>query len=169
MKKIPPVLIRIVFAFILGLVLVAWPDVASNYVTITIGILFIIPGILSILSYFFRHEEIKQNFPVAAVGSAILGLCMVLMPEAFVNVLMYVLGAILILGACKQIYSVYSVQKTISVSFGYYVFPALILLGGILVIANPEAVRDSIFIIIGVICIVYSIVEAINWFRLAAR
>ena len=50
-----PVL-RCIFAIVLGLVLVLWPEAAVTYLVITIGICFIIPGLFSLLNYFTREK-----------------------------------------------------------------------------------------------------------------
>ena len=39
-------------ALIVGLLLILWPDVAVNYLVITIGVLFLLPGIYGLFSYF---------------------------------------------------------------------------------------------------------------------
>ena len=44
MKTMNYSLVRIVCALIIGLVLVLWPDVAVQYLVITLGVLFLIPG-----------------------------------------------------------------------------------------------------------------------------
>lgn len=52
MKTMNYSLVRIVCALIIGLVLVLWPDVAVQYLVITLGVLFLIPGLISLISYF---------------------------------------------------------------------------------------------------------------------
>ena len=43
MKTVNNSLMRIIFAMIIGLVLVVWPDAAANYMAITIGIYLLFP------------------------------------------------------------------------------------------------------------------------------
>lgn len=45
-------LIRTICALVIGLVLVLWPDAAINYIVITIGVLFLIPGFIVLIGYF---------------------------------------------------------------------------------------------------------------------
>ena len=52
MKTMNYSLIRTVCAFIIGLVLVLWPDAAVQYLVITIGVLFLIPGLITLIGYF---------------------------------------------------------------------------------------------------------------------
>lgn len=70
-------------ALVIGVLLVAWPDVAVTYLVITIGALFLIPGLFGIFSYFYvrrkmRQENVRVIFPVVALGSAFLGLWLIL-------------------------------------------------------------------------------------------
>lgn len=169
MKQMNYSLIRIVFALIIGLVLVIWPNTASDYLVITIGILFIIPGLIGMISYFTRDKGTVNRFPIAALGSFLFGLWLVIMPEFFANLLMYVLGVILVLGGAQQVYSVAIARRWTTVPFGFYVLPGLILIAGILILFNPVQARNTAFLIIGIASIVYAATELINWFRFTNR
>lgn len=56
MRSINGAVLRSAFAMVLGFVLVLWPEAAITYLVITIGILFILPGLFAILSYFTRPK-----------------------------------------------------------------------------------------------------------------
>ena len=43
MKTLNFSLIRILFALVIGLVLVIWPDAAASYIVMTVGVAFLIP------------------------------------------------------------------------------------------------------------------------------
>ena len=45
MRSINGAVLRSAFAMVLGFVLVLWPEAAITYLVITIGILFILPGL----------------------------------------------------------------------------------------------------------------------------
>lgn len=66
MKTMNYSLIRTVCALIIGLVLVLWPDAAVQYLVITLGVLFLIPGFISIISYFAAKPEqgVSPRFPI---------------------------------------------------------------------------------------------------------
>lgn len=57
MKTMNYSLIRTVCALIIGLVLVLWPDAAVQYLVITLGVLFLIPGFISIISYLQLNQS----------------------------------------------------------------------------------------------------------------
>ena len=57
MKSMNYSLIRTICALVIGLVLVLWPDAAINYIVITIGVLFLIPGFIVLIGYFGTKPE----------------------------------------------------------------------------------------------------------------
>lgn len=163
--------VRSVFALIIGIVLILWPDLAADYLVITVGVLFIIPGLLGIFSYFARKKkpELKAAFPVASIGSALLGLLLLIMPGFFADVLMFLLGLVLMLGGVQQISSLIAARKWTRVPVGFYVVPIFILLAGIVILGNPTGARNTAFMIIGITGIVYAVSELVNWFRFTNR
>ena len=130
MRSINGAVLRSAFAMVLGFVLVLWPEAAITYLVITIGILFILPGLFAILSYFTRPKNEngeKPMFPIEAAGSVLFGAWLVIMPEFFVNILMYLLGALLVIAGVQQLVSLISARKWSNVPLGFYLMPALIL------------------------------------------
>ena len=145
MRSINGAVLRSAFAMVLGFVLVLWPEVAITYLVITIGILFILPGLFAILSYFTRPKNEngeKPMFPIEATGSVLFGAWLVIMPEFFVNILMYVLGALLVIAGVQQLVSLISARKWSNVPFGFYLMPTLILITGVMILAYPFGRRQ---------------------------
>ena len=53
---------------LIGLVLVIWPNAAASYIVITVGVAFLIPGVISLFGYFGRKRqegEAAPRFPIA--------------------------------------------------------------------------------------------------------
>ncbi len=170
MRTLSNSILRSVCSLVIGVLLVVWPETAMIYLVITIGVLFLIPGLVSMLGYFaHRTGEVKQTFPVAALGSALFGLWLMIMPAFFVSILMYILGAFLVLAGIQLISSLVSVRRTSMVPVGFFVVPVLILLAGILVLLNPFATASVPFIILGVSCICYSLSDLINYYKFRNR
>lgn len=163
-------LIRAVTALIIGLVLVLMPGVAADYLVITIGILFIIPGLFGIIGYFgTKKGEKSPRFPIEAVGSLFLGLWLVIMPDFFVNILMYVLGFVLLLGGLQQVYTLIRARKWTDVPVAFFVAPVLVMMAGLLIVFSPRDSQQALFIIIGATAIVYALAELLNYFRFISR
>lgn len=171
MKAINYSTLRSIFALVLGVLLVAWPDVAINYLVITVGVLFFVPGLISLIGYFSRgnREGVKTVFPIVGLGSILFGLWLMIMPSFFVNILMYVLGFILVLGGIQQISSLVSARKWTSVPMGFYVVPVLILVAGLIVVINPFSVASAAFMLLGISCIIYALSELFNGFRFSRK
>lgn len=172
MKTMNYSLIRILFALVIGLVLVIWPNAAASYIVITVGVAFLIPGVISLFGYFGRRRvenEVTPRFPIEGVGSFLLGLWLIIMPEFFADVLMFLLGFILIMGGVQQVASLYIARRWMSVPTAFYLVPSLILIAGVVALFNPTGVRNTAFIIIGISSLVYSISELINWFKFMRR
>ena len=109
---------------------------------ITVGVLFLLPGLYGIFAYFASRSREEDGsgraFPIVALGSALLGIWLIVMPAFFVGILMYVLGALLVLGGIGQLMNFISIRKlTGSVPAIFYVIPVLLLLAGILILVNP--------------------------------
>ena len=150
MRSINGAVLRSAFAMVLGFVLVLWPEAAITYLVITIGILFILPGLFAILSYFTRPKNEngeKPMFPIEAAGSVLFGAWLVIMPEFFVNILMYLLGALLVIAGVQQLVSLISAM----------------------ILAYPFGAAANTFVIFGVASIFYGACELINWYKFRKR
>lgn len=172
MKTMNYSLIRILFAIVIGLVLVIWPNTAASYIVLTLGVAFLIPGIISLFSYFGRkksEESASPHFPIEGIGSLLFGLWLIIMPEFFADVLMFLLGFILIMGGVQQIASLSMARRWMPVPGAFYLIPSLILIAGVIALFNPTGVRNTAFIIIGISSLVYSLSELINWFKFMRR
>ena len=68
MRTLSNSILRSACSLVIGVLLVVWPETAMIYLVITIGVLFLIPGLISLLGYFaHRTGEAKQMFPIAAL------------------------------------------------------------------------------------------------------
>ena len=172
MKTMNYSLIRILFALVIGLVLVIWPNAAASYIVITVGVAFLIPGVISLFGYFGRKRqegEAAPRFPIEGIGSLLFGLWLIVMPEFFADVLMFLLGFILIMGGVQQIASLSAARRWMPVPYGFYAVPVLILIAGLVALFNPTGVRSTAFIIIGISSLVYAASELLNWFKFTRR
>lgn len=172
MKKLNSSVLRCVFAIAIGLILVIWPEAAVSYLVVAIGICFILPGVFSLLNYFTRSTpegEPKPMFPIDAAGSILLGGWMVIVPQFFVNIFMYILGFLLVIAGIQQIVTLSYAKRWHKVSFGFYIIPVLILITGIMILVYPFGAATNTFIIFGVACLIYGFTELINWYKFNKR
>ena len=168
MKHFSGAILRAFLSILLGVVLIFWPAAAVLYIIMLIGASFLLPGVISIVSYFMRDKSddtISHMFPLAGLGSALLGAWLILMPGFFVNILMFVLGGVLLIAGIEQIATLVSARKYGPVAGGFYILPALILLAGLLIIFYPMDVIEDTLIIFGVVILVYGVNELVNWYK----
>ena len=157
-------------ALIMGVLLVMWPEAAMIDLVIPVGVVFLLPGLYGIFAYFASRSRAEDGsgraFPIVALGSALLGLWLIVMPAFFVGILMYVLGALLVLGGIGQLMNFISVRKlTGSVPAIFYVIPVLLLLAGILILVNPFEAAKIPFIVLGASSIVYGLTDLFRIIR----
>lgn len=157
-------ILRGLVAIIFGVVLIIWPEQASIYLIIAIGLFFIIPGLFSLLNYFMSKKEKRKtgSYPVEASGSVVLGVLLLVFPAFFISIMMYLLGFLAIIGGGSLVIHLITKRKQISVSFWYYILPVLIITAGVLILTNPEKVVEKTFIIFGVVCILFGLSLLIN-------
>lgn len=168
MKHFDGAILRAVISVLLGIVLILWPAAAVIYIIMLIGAGFLLPGVISIVSYFLRdksNDTISRMFPLAGLGSVLLGAWLILMPGFFVNILMFVLGGVLLIAGIEQFATLISARKFGPVRAMYYFLPALILLAGLLIIFYPMKVIEDTLVVFGAVILVYGVNELINWYK----
>lgn len=166
MRGISYSVLRAIFALVIGLVLIMWPNTAINYLIITIGALFLVPGLISIIGYFVKKpSDQKIAFPLEGIGSVLFGLFLVIIPSFFADILTIILGLILMLGGVQQIASLTRARKWVTVPFLFFIVPTLIFIAGAMVIANPSGTRATALMIVGGTALLYGLFELVNWFK----
>lgn len=186
MKVIHSSIFRAVCAIIVGVLLIQYREQTVTWITVAIGVLFFLSGVISLASYWAakRNAEKMQGqilsdsngkpimgmmpkFPLVSVGSLILGLLLALMPQVFIAWLMFILAFILILGALTQFVNLASAAKMGRVGILFWLFPSALLLLGLLAIIKPSAIASAPLFIIGWGMLIYGVVELLNAFKIS--
>ena len=182
MKIFQSSIFRAVCAIVIGALIIKYPDQGVTWLTMAIGGLFLLSGIIALLAFWQakRHANeytitdqegrvisgTQPTFPIVGLGSVILGLVLILTPNAFINGLMYMLAAVLILGGITQLMSLLSARRLGSIPFGFWVCPSLILLTGLFVIFKPMESAELPLLILGWCSILYGVIELINTLKI---
>ena len=186
MKVIHSSIFRAVCAIIVGVLLIQYREQTVTWITVAIGVLFFLSGVISLASYWAakRNAEKMQGqilsdsngkpimgmmpkFPLVSVGSLILGLLLALMPQVFIAWQMFILAFILILGALTQFVNLASAAKMGRVGILFWLFPSALLLLGLLAIIKPSAIASAPLFIIGWGMLIYGVVELLNAFKIS--
>jgi len=178
MKILQSSIFRALSAIAIGILLIKFPDNTVTWITVAIGILFLLSGIISLVVYVHARKNVseykitdaqgrvvageKPTFPIVGVGSIILGFLLTLTPNIFIKALMYIIGAILILGAINQYMNLINARRYGKIGFGYWIFPSVILLIGLYVIIKPLAPASMAMLVLGWCSLLYGVTEMIN-------
>ena len=183
MKVLQSSIFRALIAIVVGALIIKYREETVHWLTVSIGVLFLISGLISCAVYYsLRRQSAKEpmgqgdkspvspSFPLVGIGSIVLGGILALMPTTFITGLMYVLAAILILGAISQYVSLGKATRFCKVGWFYWVPPTLILLISILMLVKPMEMFASPLFIIGWCMVVYGVTECLNtWMIYRAR
>ena len=178
MKILQSSVFRAISAIAIGCLLIKYPDNTVTWITVAIGILFLLSGLISLIVYVHARKNVsefkimdreghviageKPTFPIVGVGSLILGAMLALTPNVFITALMYIIGGILILGAINQYMNLINARKYGQVSFGFWVFPSVVLLIGLYVIIKPMVPASMAMLILGWCSLLYGVTELVN-------
>ncbi len=178
MKIFQSSIFRAICAIIIGVLLIKYPREGVNWLTMAIGGLFLLSGIIALIAYWHAKRHAGEytitdqqgriisgnqpTFPIVGAGSVILGLVLTLSPGAFINGLMYMLAAVLILGGITQFMNLIAARRLGSVPFAYWVAPSLILLTGLFVVFKPMESAELPLLILGWCSVLYGVIELIN-------
>lgn len=165
MKGINYSFLRAVCALVIGLVLVLFPDRAIAGMVTVVGVLFMLPSLISLISFFAQKDAGVRRFPIEGAGSLLFGFWLVIMPGFFVEIFTLVLGFVLTLGGVQQIASLMAARKWSRVPAGFFVVPVLILVAGLVALFNPSEARRIPLLIIGFSSMVYAVFELVKWFK----
>ena len=178
MKLFQSSIFRALCAIVVGVLLLKYPQDGVTWLTVAIGVLFLISGIIAVIAYVNARKHAGEytitdqqgriirggqpTFPIVGAGSIILGLILAATPGVFINGLMYILGAIMILGGINQLMNLVSARRLGSVPLGFWVAPSLILITGLFVVLKPMETAEVPLLILGWCCLLFGVTELIN-------
>ncbi len=184
MKVLQISAIRAIIVLVTGFLLVKYREETMTWMTITVGVLFLLSGLVSCMVYYFEKEKIAKkaakseaqeqqdeqkinenlkspSFPIAGVGSIALGIILAVMPDTFIKWLVYILAALLILGAVNQFMNLGRSRQYARVPFYLWLFPTVILVVAILLISKPMEAAALPLLVLGWTFMYYGALEFI--------
>lgn len=180
MKTKVSILLRSIGAIIIGVLLIKYSNNAVLWLTILIGVIFLLSGLVSCITYLTGRNRkgidgiqildatgrditpARPSFPIIGLGSLLLGGLLTFAPSLFINFLVYGLALILILGALNQFFNLSSASRIVKIGLFWWIVPALILLTGLIALVKPSIIATAPLYIVGWCMIVYGLVEMIN-------
>lgn len=170
MKVLQISAVRAIIVLVTGFLLVKYREDTMTWMTITVGVLFLISGLVACMVYYFEKEKVAKksakaalqegqqeeedlkspSFPIAGVGSIVLGIIFAVMPNTFTTWMVYILSALLILGAVNQFMNLARSRQYARVPVYMWVFPTISMVVAILLISRPIE-TDALFFTLKVI------------------
>ena len=186
MKVLQISAIRAIIVLVTGFLLVRYREETMTWMTITVGILFLLSGLVSCIAYYFEKEKVAKNtakaeqqegqqeeenlkspsFPIAGVGSIVLGIILAVMPNTFITWVVYILAALLILGAVNQFMNLARSRQYARVPVYMWIFPTVILVIAILLISKPIETAQLPLLVLGWAFMYYGVLEFILIIRM---
>ena len=186
MKVLQISAIRAIIVLVTGFLLVRYREETMTWMTITVGILFLLSGLVSCIAYYFEKEKVAKktakaeqqegqseegnlkspSFPIAGVGSIALGIILAVMPNTFITWVVYILAALLILGAVNQFMNLARSRQYARVPVYMWLFPTVILAIAILLISKPIDTAQLPLLVLGWAFMYYGVLEFILIIRM---
>ena len=186
MKVLEISAIRAIIVLVTGFLLVRYREETMTWMTITVGILFLLSGLVSCIAYYFEKEKVAKktakaeqqegqaeeenlkspSFPIAGVGSIALGIILAVMPYTFITWVVYILAALLILGAVNQFMNLARSRQYARVPVYMWLFPTVILAIAILLISKPIETAQLPLLVLGWAFMYYGVLEFILIIRM---
>lgn len=161
--------LRAVCLLLLGVLLVVRSEEMPVWLIKAAGILFIIPGIVSVASLLRTDVSATAEnrpggrsllLPFTGAAAIALGAIIFFMAESLVSLMMYVLSAVLIVAAALQCVELQSAaRRGARIPPAAYAMPVLVLVTALVVVLDVKFAAAMPFIFIGAGCIVYGITE----------
>lgn len=168
MKYVQSITFRALSALCIGSLLIAFPDKTTTWLVIIIGILFLIPGLISIVAYFNvrnAKESMRPLFPIIGIGSVFFGIILIAFSGIFMDYMKYALAAFLILAGISQLVTLMNLRKWTKVNVFFFIMSLLIALAGLFIIIAAKMIATTVLTVLGSASIVYAIVELISAIR----
>lgn len=117
-------------------------------VVLLCGVAFILPAVISLLSLFFVGKANRQPAGqrlvqlICGVGGLGLGVCIILMPEVFRPLLVYLFAALLVVGGAFQVFLISRRSRPVNYPSWLLIVPILVIVCGV-VMCCFDAFHDA--------------------------
>lgn len=176
MKYVQSIIFRALSALCVGGLLLAFPDETTRWLVIIIGILFLIPGLVSLsanLRVGGSRDAARPLFSIVGIGSFFFGVVLILASSSLIPYMKYVLAIFSVLAGIGFLGGMLGMRKYTRVEAFFYVIPLLITLAGLFVllkdtsVTNPDgSTSDPVAnTIIGIACLVYGVLNMASAIR----
>ena len=155
-------IITIIASFVIGLVLLIWPNESITAVSILTGITTILLGVTAWISYFAKEKSII--LATAGTVCIIIGVIICVKYQSIIAILLFLLF-ITISGAVDLITSFYSRAGGLGTWGVSTVLSAAVLILGVVIMVNPLHTSQALVRLVGAGLLVYAIVDLVTFIQ----
>jgi uncharacterized membrane protein HdeD (DUF308 family) len=131
------------------------------WIVIMIGVMFIIPGVFSVLIGALSKERKSTTSVLAGIGALALGVIMCAMPEQFAGIMVTLFGVLLIIIGGYHLCFVAWLARPFVLPFYYYIIPVLLIVTGVIVMCTSVRTINSIVLLVTGIAFVCSAISSL--------
>ncbi len=167
------------FTLIGGVLMVVLQNRAGLFeaITIIIGIMFLVPGLLMFIRTAFPTKSakvagVKPSVPAMIVSGAavVFGIVLIAAPHLFTNLLVYAFGALMIICGIMQLANFSPSMKSLGFPWWYMATPVLcIAIGVVVIVIGADRILNLLALITGIVLIVYGVNGLIGYFDRSSR
>lgn len=159
--------VRAAAAIVLGIILILHPEGALVLVVRLLAAFLVASGVVSVIYGLVNRKN--GGFPLLlfnAIVDVALGGVLFVYAAPVTNIIIILIGIVLLCLGVLQIITLGSVAPVLGTAFGFFVLPALCVIGGSLLLFNPFGSKVTLTVVAGVVCLVYGISEAVATLRM---
>lgn len=158
-------LVRAILAILAGIALIVWPDKSLDIIVKVIAAAVVASGIFSLILGIIARRASGLAVPVLnTIVTILVGVLLFGFSGEVTDIILYLVGFIAVLFGLFQGISLISARSFLRLSFLSFLLPVLCFFGGILMLVEPDFVKNAAVIVTGSIFLVYGISElVVSW------
>ena len=156
-----------ILAVVIGIIALVYPGGTLKVIIILLGIFALLNG-LSILFNAFSQKSKDTHDLLVGILYVVLGLIMIIASFAFLDVLMYILAAFLIIFGLFQLYEMWPIAKDSLKGEKLYnlVIAIIAIVLGIVIIVSPGLAANIVMMIIGAFLIIIGLINLLGAYQM---
>ncbi len=163
LKKDTMSIITAILFFIVGVLLFSNPDGVIKFISYVIGALFIITGIVKLFSYYRMSKKMNitnNGDLILGIIAIIIGFVVIICLSAIAFIINFAIGGWILYSGIMKLITAFSLKELKVDSWIYVLITSIVMiLCGLYVVIN----FNTAYKIIGLVLIIYSIVEIIQY------
>lgn len=154
-----------ILLMIVAIFLIAKPGIALSTAVTIFGIIFLIEGVLNIISYILEEQEMRMfsNELVIGILLTILGLIILFNKTMFISIIPIMIGIWIIIKSIMKFQLAINLKSALAERWGWILAGAILMcLFGIIIIANPFEAIFTMTRFLGIMVLVTEIFDIVE-------